>query len=168
MSAATVTEWLNLFVRWAHVISGIMWIGSSLFFNWLDSHLDKGEDESRKGVEGELYMVHSGGFYQVEKKLIAPEAMPKRLHWFKWEAGFTLLTGWVLLDIVFFQGGGVTLVDPNVSSISAAVATGLVLGVLAGSLFVYDLLWRSPLGKNVYVGAAITFAFVVAIEVWLA
>ncbi len=163
MSAATVTEWLNLFVRWAHVISGIMWIGSSLFFNWLDSHLDKVEDATRKGVEGELYMVHSGGFYQVEKKLIAPEAMPKRLHWFKWEAGFTLLTGWVLLDIVFFQGGGVTLVDPNVSGISPAMATTLCVAGLIGSWFLYDLLWRSPLVQNVYVGALITYLLIIAV-----
>ena len=162
MSAASVTEWLNLFVRWAHVISGIMWIGSSLFFNWMDGHLDRVDDASRKGVEGELYMVHSGGFYQVEKKLIAPEAMPARLHWFKWEAGFTLLTGWVLLDIVFFQGGGVTLVDPNVSSISARVATIVCVVMLIGSWFIYDLLWRSPLVRNVYVGALITYVIVVA------
>jgi uncharacterized membrane protein/plastocyanin len=163
MSAATVTEWLNLFVRWAHVISGIMWIGSSLFFNWLDSHLDKVEDANRKGVEGELYMVHSGGFYQVEKKLIAPEAMPKRLHWFKWEAGFTLLTGWILLDIVFFQGGGVTLVDPNVSSVSPGMATAVCVAGLIGSWFVYDLLWRSPLVKNSYVGAVITYVLILAV-----
>jgi uncharacterized membrane protein/plastocyanin len=163
MSAATVTEYLNLFVRWAHVISGIMWIGSSLFFNWLDSHLDKVEDATRKGVEGELYMVHSGGFYQVEKKLIAPEAMPKRLHWFKWEAGFTLLTGWILLDIVFFQGGGVTLVDPNVSSISPGMATAVCVAGLVGSWFLYDLLWRSPLVKNVYVGALITYVLIIAV-----
>lgn len=163
MSAATVTEWLNLFVRWAHVISGIMWIGSSIFFNWLDSHLDKVDDAARKGVEGELYMVHSGGFYQVEKKLIAPEAMPKRLHWFKWEAGFTLITGWVLLDIVFFQGGGVTLVDPNVSSISPGTATALCVATLVGSWFVYDILWRSPLVKNVYLGALITYVLIIAV-----
>jgi uncharacterized membrane protein/plastocyanin len=161
MSPATVTEWLNLFVRWAHVISGIMWIGSSIFFNWLDSHLDKVETEARKGVEGELYMVHSGGFYHVEKKLIAPEAMPKRLHWFKWEAGFTLLTGWLLMDIVFFQGGGVTLVDPNVSGISPGMATALCLGTLIGSWFVYDLLWRSPVRNNMLLGAAITYVLVV-------
>ena len=167
MTPASVTEWLNLFVRWAHVISAIMWIGSSLFFNWLDSHLDKVEDITRKGVEGELYMVHSGGFYQVEKKLIAPEAMPKHLHWFKWEAGFTLLTGWLLLDIVFFQGGGVTLVDPNVSSISPQMATIACVAGLIGSWFVYDLLWRSPLVKNVYVGAIITYVLIVAVEVHL-
>jgi uncharacterized membrane protein len=153
MSAATVTEWLNLFVRWAHVISGIMWIGSSIFFNWLDGHLDKVESEARKGVEGELFMVHSGGFYHVEKKLIAPEAMPKRLHWFKWEAGFTLLTGWLLLDIVYFQGGGVTLVDPNVSSISASTATILCVVTLIGSWFVYDLLWRSPIKNHMLASA---------------
>jgi uncharacterized membrane protein/plastocyanin len=162
MSPATVTEWLNLFVRWAHVISGIMWIGSSLFFNWLDSHLDKVENAERKGVEGELYMVHSGGFYQVEKKHIAPEAMPKRLHWFKWEAGFTLLTGWLLMDIVFFQGGGVTLVDPNVSSISPGMATGLCVAMLIGSWFVYDLLWRSPIRNHMFVGAIVTYVLIVA------
>lgn len=161
MSPASVTEWLNLFVRWSHVISGIMWIGSSLFFNWLDKSLDHVDDPSRKGVEGELFMVHSGGFYQVEKKLIAPEEMPRHLHWFKWEAGFTLLTGWVLLDIVFFQGGGVTLVDPNVSSISPSVATIVCVVGLITSWFFYDLLWRSPLVKNVYVGALITYVLVV-------
>jgi len=163
MSPASVTEWLNLFVRWAHIISGIMWIGSSLFFNWLDSHLDKVDDAARKGVEGELYMVHSGGFYQVEKKLIAPEAMPKRLHWFKWEAGFTLLTGWLLLDIVFFQGGGVTLIDPNVSSISAGAATALCIGTLVGSWFVYDILWRSPIAKSHLLAVAITAAIIVGV-----
>ena len=167
MSPATVTEWLNLFVRWAHVISGIMWIGSSIFFNWLDSHLDKVENEARKGVEGELFMVHSGGFYHVEKKLIAPEAMPKRLHWFKWEAGFTLLTGWLLLDIVFFQGGGVTLVDPNVSSISPGTATALCLGILVGSWFVYDILWRSPIRNSMLFGAVITYALVVGVLYYL-
>lgn len=163
MSPASVTEWLNLFVRWAHVISGIMWIGSSIFFNWLDSHLEKVENEARKGVEGELFMVHSGGFYHVEKKHIAPEAMPKHLHWFKWEAGFTLLTGWLLLDIVFFQGGGVTLIDPNVSSISPGTATILCVATLVGSWFVYDILWRSPLKNHMLVGAVITFALVIAV-----
>jgi uncharacterized membrane protein/plastocyanin len=165
--SAVVTEWLNLVVRLMHVISAIMWIGSSLFFNWLDARIQKMPGESRKGVEGELWLVHSGGFYQVEKKLVAPEAMPKTLHWFKWEAAFTLLTGWLLLDIVYFQGGGVTLIDPNVSSISATAATVLVVGLLIGSWFVYDVLWRSPLTKNVYVGAAITYALVIGVLYYL-
>lgn len=167
MSAATVTEWLNLCVRWMHVISAIMWIGSSLFFNWLDARIEVNERTKSKGIEGELWMVHSGGFYDVEKTLVAPAQMPEKLHWFKWEAGFTLLTGWLLLDIVFFQGGGVTLVDPNVSSISPAAATALCVGVLVGSWFVYDILWRSPLTKNIYVGAVITYGLVIGVLYFL-
>jgi uncharacterized membrane protein/plastocyanin len=163
MTPAFVTEWLNLAVRWIHVIAAIMWIGSSLFFNWLDPRIEVNERTKEKGIEGELWMVHSGGFYDVEKTLVAPKVMPKRLHWFKWEAAFTLLSGWLLLDIVFFQGGGVTLVDPNVSSLSPTAATAMAVGILIGSWFVYDLLWRSPLTKNVFVGAAITYALIVAV-----
>ena len=168
MQPAQVTEWLNLVVRWIHVIAAIMWIGSSLFFNWLDARLEQNERTRAKKSEGELWMVHSGGFYEVDKKLVAPEVMPERLHWFKWEAGFTLLSGWLLLDVVFFQGGGVTLIDPNVSSISATAATALVIGLLVASWFVYDLLWRSPLTQNVYVGAVITYALVIGVLYYLA
>ncbi|MBX3227578.1 MAG: urate hydroxylase PuuD [Labilithrix sp.] len=163
MSPAFVTEWLNLAVRMIHVIAAIMWIGSSLFFNWLDPRIEVNEETKKKGLEGELWMVHSGGFYDVQKTLVAPKVMPKRLHWFKWEAGFTLLSGWLLLDVVFFQGGGVTLVDPNVSSLSPAMATALVIGVLIGSWFVYDIFWRTPLAKNVYVGGTITYFFIIGV-----
>lgn len=159
---ASLSEYLHLMVRWAHVIAGIMWIGSSIFFNWLDSHLEEPEVK-KEGVEGELWMVHSGGFYQVEKKLVAPSALPKHLHWFKWEAGFTLLTGWVLLDFVYYMGGGVLLVDPNVSSIGVPAAGALCVGTLVGSWFVYDLLWRSPLAKNTYVAATIMTAMVIGV-----
>lgn len=168
MNAAFVTEWLNLAVRLIHVIAAIMWVGSSLFFNWLDPRIEQNERTKEKGIEGELWMVHSGGFYDVEKTLVAPKVMPKKLHWFKWEAGFTLLSGWLLLDIVFFQGGGVTLVDPNVSSLSPSMATAMVIAILIGSWFVYDLLWRSPLTQNVYVGAVITYGFVIAVLWFLA
>jgi uncharacterized membrane protein/plastocyanin len=163
MNPAFVTEWLNLFVRFIHVVAAIMWVGSSLFFNWLDPRIEVNERTKEKGIEGELWMVHSGGFYDVEKTLVAPKVMPKKLHWFKWEAGFTLLSGWLLLDIVFFQGGGVTLVDPNVSSLGPTAATALVIGVIVGSWFIYDLLWRSPLTSNIYVGAAITYGFILAV-----
>lgn len=161
MNSAFVTEWLNLIVRFIHVVAAIMWIGSSLFFNWLDPRIEQNERTKAKGIEGELWMVHSGGFYDVEKTLVAPKVMPKKLHWFKWEAGFTLLSGWLLLDVVFFQGGGVTLVDPNVSSLSPGAATALTIAVLIGSWFVYDILWRSPLTKNIYVGAVITYGLIV-------
>lgn len=166
--AATVIEWLNLIVRWGHVLTGIMWIGSSIFFNWLDGSLDKVDDKSRQGVEGELWMVHGGGFYQVEKKLVAPDKIPGKLHWFKWEATFTLLTGWVLLDIVFYQGGGVTLVDPNVSSLSPTAATAMCLGLLVGSWFAYDLFWRLDAAQNnPGIGALIQAAFVVGVAYFL-
>jgi uncharacterized membrane protein/plastocyanin len=167
MSPAFVTEWLNLAVRWIHVIAAIMWIGSSLFFNWLDPRIEQNERTKEKGIEGELWMVHSGGFYDVEKTLVAPKVMPKKLHWFKWEAAFTMLSGWLLLDVVFFQGGGVTLVDPNVSSISPAAATVLAIGTLIGSWFVYDVLWRSPLTKNIYVGAVITYGLIIGVLFFL-
>lgn len=163
MSPAFVTEWLNLSVRWIHVIAAIMWIGSSIFFNWLDPRIEQNDVTKAKGIEGELWMVHSGGFYDVQKTLVAPKVMPKRLHWFKWEAAFTLLSGWLLLDIVFFQGGAVTLVDPNVSSLSPTAATALAIGVLVGSWFVYDVLWRSPIQKNVIVGGFVTYAFVTVV-----
>ena len=164
---AVVTEWLNLFVRWAHVISAIMWIGSSLFFNWLDARIEQNERTKAKGIEGELWMVHSGGFYQVEKKLVVPEQMPPRLHWFKWEAAFTMMTGWLLLDIVYFQGGGVTLVDPNVSDLSPTAATALVVGLLVASWFVYDLLWRSPIAQSHYVAVALMAALIFGVLYFL-
>ena len=163
MSPAFVTEWLNLAVRMIHVVAAIMWIGSSLFFNWLDPRIEVNEHTRAKGLEGELWMVHSGGFYDVQKTLVAPKVMPKKLHWFKWEAGFTLLSGWLLLDVVFFQGGAVTLVDPNVSNLSPTMAIALVIGTLVGSWFVYDIFWRTPLAKNVYVGGLITYGFVVCV-----
>src|SRR4051812_19165491 len=112
-----VSEWIHLLVRWMHVIAGIMWIGSSIFFNWLDSHLTH-PAAAKPGVEGELWMVHSGGFYQVEKKLVAPSELPKTLHWFKWEAAFTLLSGLFLLVLVYYMASGVYLVDSQVSNIS--------------------------------------------------
>ncbi|MBX3218320.1 MAG: urate hydroxylase PuuD [Labilithrix sp.] len=167
MSPAFVTEWLNLSVRWIHVIAGIMWIGSSLFFNWLDARIEKNERTKEKGIEGELWMVHSGGFYDVEKTLVAPKVMPKHLHWFKWEAMFTMLSGWLLLDIVFFQGGAVTLIDPNVSDLSPTTAVALSIGVLVASWFVYDVLWRSPLTANVPIGAVITYGLVLGVLYFL-
>jgi uncharacterized membrane protein/plastocyanin len=167
MSPAFVTEWLNLAVRMIHVIAAIMWIGSSLFFNWLDPRIEQNERTKAKGIEGELWMVHSGGFYDVEKTLVAPKVMPKHLHWFKWEAMFTMLSGWLLLDIVFFQGGGVTLIDPNVSSLSSTAATALAIGVLVGSWFVYDLLWRSPLTKSLPVGIVITYGLIISVLFFL-
>ena len=125
-----VTDWLHLCLRWIHIIAGVMWIGNSLFFAWLDRHI-RPTEEPKPGVEGELWMVHSGGFYQVEKKLIAPDKMPKLLHWFKWEAGFSWISGILLLIFLFYVGGGL-LTDHSVSGISHGQAVALSLGLLVG------------------------------------
>ena len=97
-----VQEWLDLVVRWVHVITAIAWIGSSFFFMWLDSHLET-PATPRRGIEGELWMTHSGGFYRVEKIQVAPDEMPRTLHWFKWEAAFTWMSGVLLLAMVVGQ-----------------------------------------------------------------
>ena len=143
----TVADWLNLSLRWIHLIAGIFWIGSSFYFIWLDNHLTVPE-RPKEGVEGELWMVHSGGFYQVERRRIGPGQMPKTLHWFKWEAAITWISGILLLSLVYYLTGGVYLVDPAVSGIGAGRATALGIGLLVGSWLVYDLLWQSRLGRD--------------------
>lgn len=150
---ANLQEWLNLLVRWVHLIAGISWIGSSFYFMWLDSSLTAPE-KPKKGVEGELWMVHSGGFYQVEKRLIGPGEMPRILHWFKWEATLTWVSGIFLLGIVYYMTGGAFLVDPAVSRITPGQATLLGIALLVSGWFVYDALFQSSLGKT-WVASAI-------------
>ncbi len=163
MSAA---EWLNLIIRWIHFIVGIGWIGSSFYFIWLDNHLAP-PDTPRDGVESELWMVHSGGFYRVERRRIGPGRMPGVLHWFKWEALLTWITGFFLLTLVYYLTGGVYLVDPAVSRVGAGAATALGIGLLVVSWFVYDALYRSRLGGNRPLAAAISFVLVAAVSLGL-
>ncbi len=141
-----VRELLELLTRWVHLIAGIMWIGNSMLFNWLDRNLVK--VSTREGHEGEIWLLHSGGFYQVEKKQLAPNEMPAVLHWFKWQNGVTWLSGILLLIIVYYMGNGALMVDPAVANISPTTAIGLGLGTLVGSWAIYDGMWRSPLGQR--------------------
>ncbi len=140
-------DWLNLALRWAHVVTGIAWIGSSFYFMWLDAHLEK-PAEPREGVEGEIWMVHSGGFYQVHKINVAPKKMPKTLHWFIWEATFTWITGALLLALVYYLGARVFLIDPSVADIAPGVAVAIGIGAIAVAWFAYDALWASPLANK--------------------
>lgn len=140
-------EWLNLAVRWFHLIAGISWIGSSFYFMWLDASLEA-PPTAKKGVEGELWMVHSGGFYQVEKRLIAPGEMPATLHWFKWEAMLTLLSGLCLVAIVFYATGGNLLIDPAVAALTPLQAIGISAGGILVAWLIYDALWQSRLGAG--------------------
>ena len=139
-------EWIGLALRWTHLIAGIAWIGSSFYFIWLDQHLERvsaASDDARRDpdLEGSLWMVHSGGFYRVERRKIGPGRMPATLHWFKWEAMITWLSGALLLGLVFYSTRGLYLVDPAVSDLSPRGAMLLGIGFLVAGWFVYDALW---------------------------
>ncbi|MCW5731339.1 MAG: urate hydroxylase PuuD [Alphaproteobacteria bacterium] len=163
---ASVGEWLNLVGRWIHVITGIAWIGSSFFFNWLDSRLERPAG-ARPELEGELWMVHSGGFYRVEKIHVAPEELPRTLHWFKWEAGFTWLSGMFLLLLTYHLGSGAILDDPRASGLAEWQASVILLGVLVAAWVIYDLIWASAFGEERPGLASLAcFAMIVAIAWW--
>lgn len=159
---AHLNEWLHLLIRWFHIVAGIMWIGTSMFFMWLDSAFVP-LSEPRQGVLGELWMVHGGSFYHVERRHLGPGEIPDRLHWFKWESGLTWISGFLLLTVVYYLGDRALLVDPEVSSISHTAAVHLGIGLLIGSWLVYDTLWRSPLGRLGLLPVVISCLLVVAV-----
>ncbi len=158
-----LADWANLLLRWTHFIAGIAWIGSSFYFIWLDRALTK-PALPRPGVEGDLWMVHSGGFYQVEKRRPGPGEVPPVLHWFKWEAMLTWLTGIALLILVFYLSGAY-LLDPGISRISRGAATALGIGLVILSWPVYDGLWRSPLCKRPAIATAVSLALLTGLTV---
>ena len=154
-------DWANLLLRWAHFIAGIAWIGSSFYFIWLDRALTNPAHET-PGVEGDLWMVHSGGFYQVEKRRPGPGEVPPVLHWFKWEAMLTWITGIALLILVFYFSSAY-LLDPGVSPIGRGAASALGLGSIVLSWPIYDGLWRSPLARRPAVATVISLALLTAV-----
>jgi uncharacterized membrane protein len=157
-------EWLNLLLRWLHVITGIAWIGASFYFVWLDNTIRPpapGSDLANKGVSGELWAVHGGGFYNPQKYLVAPAELPKELHWFKWEAYSTWLSGFALLTIVYYFNAQAMMVDKAVADLSSWQAVGIGLGSLVVGWTVYDLLCRSKLGQHDLAFGAVIFAFLV-------
>jgi len=149
----------RIFFRWAHVLFAILWVGNSFFFNWLQLTL-KMPAKPKEGVEGEVWMLHGGGFFHVEKKELAPERIPKHLHWFKYEAYFTWITGFILLTLVYYFSGGVYLLDPSVSSVNHMAAVHLGPAVLVLGFIFYDQLWRSPLSNIPLLCVAITALFI--------
>jgi uncharacterized membrane protein len=179
----TISEWLNLIARWIHVFAGIMWVGTTYYFTWLDARLTEEEKAvANTGSSAQIWMVHSGGFYVVEKRKI-PDELSRKLHWFRWEAGTTWLSGMALLILLFYIGGGSGLVDPDVrdsfieglkgfgaDSFAAflaahyegfAIVLGIVLIFLAG--FIYDVMMLSPLGRNEKAFAVVAYLFLVGI-----
>jgi uncharacterized membrane protein len=157
-----VNEWLNLLARWFHVFAGILWIGTTYFFTWLDGQLTE-EERAATGERAEVWMVHSGGFYVVQKEK-KPGTRP--LHWFRWEAALTWLSGMFLLVLVYYMGGA--LLDKDVRDISLVAGVAIGLGLLIVAWVVYDLMVQSPLGKNEMLFAAISYALVVGVTYGLA
>ena len=139
-------DWLDLIVRWIHIIVGIAWIGTSFYFNWLDSRLDR--EINNEKIEGELWSVHSGGFYHINKLKGPPKVFPKELHWFKWEAYTTWISGFVLLIIIYYLNAEGMMIDKNVNDLSPFNAIAISLIFLLGSWLIYDFLCKSILINN--------------------
>ena len=154
---AYIADWLNLLVRWVHVITGIAWIGASFYFVWLDNHLElpKEPGDDAKGVGGELWSVHGGGFYRAQKYRVAPASIPETLHWFKWEAYTTWMSGMAMLALVYWYGAEVYLINPAVADLSPAQAVSISIAYIVGGWFAYDLLCKSPLASDTRVFAIV-------------
>ena len=160
---AYLLDWVALFFRWFHVIAGVAWIGASFYFVWLDMSLRKPPQwKADKGISGDLWAVHGGGFYEIAKYKLEPEEMPKTLHWFKWEAYTTWLTGMAMLAIVYYFNATAYLIDPSkvaFGSSIGAISTSLLF--LFGSYFLYEVIVRSRLGKNSLIFSSIIFILLV-------
>ena len=155
---AHLGQWLNLALRWSHVITGIAWIGTSFYFNWLNSRVaPPPPDRAEPGVAGELWSVHGGGFYRVVKYAVAPAHLPGTLHWFKWEAYATWLTGFALLVLIYYAGAASFLVEPGTGRVSPGGGVAVGLGALVVSWVVYDALCRSTLAARPLALAAVLF-----------
>ena len=138
------TDWLNLLIRWLHVIAAIAWIGASIYFVLLDQSLEepKTEEDVRDGVRGELWEVHGGGFYHVKKYKVAPPVLPDHLAWFKWEAYTTWLSGFALMVVLYYFNANAYLIDPSVADLSSWEAVGISIALLVVAWVVYDVLCR--------------------------
>src|SRR5271157_744839 len=157
---AHLIEFLGMLLRWLHVIAGIAWVGSSFYFVWLDNSLEEpepGSEAAKRGVAGELWAMHGGSFYNPQKYAVAPASLPPRLHWFKWEAYTTWLSGTALLVIVYWMRAQAMMVDPLVAGLTSAQAVAVGAASMAASWIVYDLLCRSPLGRSGPAMAAVVF-----------
>ena len=157
---ARLFEMLDLIARWVHVIAGIMWIGNSLLFNWLDRNLGPRHD---RGVYGDIWLIHSGGFYMVEKNSgeRGPSGtlrLPRPLHWFKWQAYITWLSGAALLVIVYYAGGRALLVDPGSTALTPTQGVGVAVGILVAGVLLYEAIWRAIGARSRATAGALSLA----------
>ncbi|MDX2419081.1 MAG: urate hydroxylase PuuD [Xanthomonadales bacterium] len=161
--------WLSLLVRWSHFIVGVAWIGASFYFNWLENHLQR--QNQPEGTAGDLWAVHGGGFYYLKKFAVTPGELPPSLHWFKWEAYTTWLSGMALLIIVFYWNAQTYMLDPQVSGITPATAIAIGILSLLSSWIVYDLLCCSDLSRHEGLLAGLVLAWFIllawTLSTWL-
>ena len=136
---------MGLAFRWIHIITAIAWIGASFYFNWLLNHLLTSDDPN---VSGQLWALHAGGFFNVEKRNIEPGSLPEPLHWFKWESYWTWMSGFVMLVVVYYFGATAYLIDPAVMALQPWQAIAISLVTLGGSWLFYHALWNSAFGRN--------------------
>jgi uncharacterized membrane protein len=157
-------EWLDFLARWLHVIAGIVWIGTSFYFVAVDNHLRTPEDagDARRGVAGEEWEIHGGGFYQVQKYRVAPPKLPEPLHWFKWEAYTTWLSGFALLIVLYYVNARTYLVDPSVADLTPTEAIVISIALLVAAWLVYDGLCRAIPSQLVVAIAVIALTTVAA------
>ena len=164
---AYLLDWLSLLGRWLHLVAGTAWIGASFYFIWLDNHLVAPADPAlaARGVAGELWAVHGGGFYNSHKYRVAPASLPPSLHWFYWEAYTTFLSGFFLLCLLYYGRAEVYLIDRSVAALSKPAAIAIGVAFLAGGWLVYDGLCRSRLGRNGPALAAV-LAILLSVAAW--
>ena len=156
---AHLLEWLNLSVRWVHMITGVAWIGASFYFVWLENNLNRANP--REGLSGDLWAIHGGGIYHLEKYKLAPPKMPDNLHWFKWEAYFTWMSGIALLCLVFYWQPTLYLLKPG-STLTGFEGVTIGVASLIAAWFIYDFLCDSPLGKHPALLGLVLFVLVIA------
>jgi uncharacterized membrane protein len=156
-----VADWLNLILRWAHMVVGIGWIGTSFYFIALDLGLHK-EKQAPAGVYGDQWQVHGGGFYHVRKFTVAPPQLPEHLVWFRWEAYLTWATGFGLLIVQYYWNARAYLIDPTVMDLTPSAAIAISIATLVAGWLIYDLICRSPIGERPVLLSAVVFALIVA------
>ena len=166
--SGTAWELVDLVARWVHVIASIMWVGNSLLFNWLDRNLNApaGTTQTPKPV-GNIWLLHSGGFYYVETTLLEGQQMPRPMHWFKWQAYSTWLSGMTLLVAVYWFGGRAVMADPSVAQLSQTAATLVGIGAILGGWLLYESMNRVVAPRWPAVSAVIWIGGLIAIAIWL-
>ena len=142
-----ILSWLSLAIRWFHVLIGILWIGASFYFVWLDNSL-RPPVNSNDDADGELWAVHGGGFYHNKKYMVAPKHMPENLHWFKWEAYLTWVSGIALLSIIYYFQADIFLIDSQKFDILPWQAITLSIIFIAGGFILYEVLCEFTINKN--------------------